>query len=204
MSVTYRLKIINNNRILPITDANSTVLFEVDKYTFENFKDKDDLFSKYNIRNIKTSRNDVVITYQNNGRDHYIKDIVFSDDDLLFDIRKLYNKLNLYASPADETNINFIGLVARTFINFKGYEGICGNILNKLSIDCSSEYFAFLRGIFKDPSKNYREIRELYFLSKWFENTKKMNNNSNINEEDENKQINMFEYMRETTKGISK
>ena len=32
MSVTYRLKIINNNRILPITDANSTVLSEVDKY----------------------------------------------------------------------------------------------------------------------------------------------------------------------------
>ena len=28
------------------------------------------------------------------------------------------------------------------------------------------------------------------------------NNNSNINEEDENKQINMFEYIRETTKEL--
>jgi hypothetical protein len=198
MSVTYRLKILNNNRIIPINEATSTHLQEVDQYTFNKFNDRSDMLSKYKIRELPSSKNYVFISYDN-GEEHHNYDIVYKEDALIFNTKELLRELNIYASPRDKDNINFIRQVAERFRTYEEYKNVCNSILGKLNSDCSNEYFLFLRKAFEDTNKNYIVIRELYFLKKWYEQIKSYN--TKVDDSDVTyTQMNMTEYLEESKK----
>jgi hypothetical protein len=200
MSVTYYLKIINNDRIMPVEEANSIYLKEVDKYTSANFNNISDILSKYKIKENQSSKNYVFISYNNGGK-HNIYDIVYKEDSLVFNTSELLRQLNIYASPRDKDNITFIRHVAEKFRTYGKYKNICDSILYKINSDCSTEYFTFLRKAFEDTNKNYRVIRDLYFLMKWFEQIKSYNNPNKVDGNDvQYKQINMNEYLEQTKK----